>query len=75
MSRRQTIETLDKMLQDINKSELTFGGKVVVFGGDFRQVLSIVPKASRQETIDASLVKSYLWSTLEKIKLIENMRA
>ena len=75
MSRRQTIETLDKMLQDINESELLFGGKVVVFGGDFRQVLPVVPKASRQETIDASLVKSYLWSTLEKIKLTENMRA
>ncbi|KAG7994346.1 hypothetical protein I3843_01G054000 [Carya illinoinensis] len=31
--------TLDKMLRDINDSELTFGGKVVVFGGDFRQIL------------------------------------
>ena len=35
MSRRQTIEALDKMLQDINESELSFGGKVVVFRGDF----------------------------------------
>ena len=75
MSRRQTIEALDKMLQDTKESELPFGGKVVVFGGDFRQVLPIVPKASRQETIDASLVKSYLWPTLEKIILTENMRA
>ena len=75
MSRRQTIEALDNMLQDINESKLPFGGKVVVFGGDFRQVLHVVPKASRQETIDASLLKSYLWPTLEKIKLTENTRA
>ena len=75
MSRRQTIEALDKMQQDINESELPFGGKAVVFGGDFRQVLLVVPKASRQKTIDTSLIKSYLWLTLEKIKLTENMRA
>lgn len=40
--------------------ELPFGGKVVVFGGDFCQVLHVVPKATKQEKIDASLVKSYL---------------
>ena len=47
MSRKKTIEALDKMLQDINESELPFGGKVVVFEGDFHQVLPVVPKASR----------------------------
>ncbi|KAG7977774.1 hypothetical protein I3843_05G047700 [Carya illinoinensis] len=41
MSRKQHIQALDKMLRDINDSDLTFGGKVVVFGGDFRQVLPV----------------------------------
>ncbi|KAG2688681.1 hypothetical protein I3760_09G107200 [Carya illinoinensis] len=41
MSRKQHIQALDKMLRDINDSELTFGGNVVVFGGDFRQVLPV----------------------------------
>ncbi|KAG2715347.1 hypothetical protein I3760_03G071900 [Carya illinoinensis] len=41
MSRKQHIQALDKMLRDINDSELTFSGKVVVFGGDFRQVLLV----------------------------------
>ncbi|KAG7955672.1 hypothetical protein I3843_11G084800 [Carya illinoinensis] len=40
-SRKQHVEALDKMLRDINDSELTFSGKVVVFGGDFRQVLPV----------------------------------
>jgi hypothetical protein len=34
---------MDRYLQDIMGCELPFGVKVVVFGGDFRQVLPIVP--------------------------------
>ncbi|KAK3221100.1 hypothetical protein Dsin_015070 [Dipteronia sinensis] len=63
------------MLQDVNDNELQFGGKVIVFGGDFRQILPVVLKATREETINASLVNSYLWPMLEKIRLTENMRA
>ncbi|XP_071684979.1 uncharacterized protein [Lolium perenne] len=37
MTKRQTVETLDRSLQDIMGCDLPFGGKVVVFGGDFRQ--------------------------------------
>ncbi|XP_042979937.1 uncharacterized protein LOC122310117 [Carya illinoinensis] len=75
MPRKQHIQVLDKMLRDINDSELTFGGKVVVFGGDFRQVLPVVHKGTRQEHVDANLVSSYLWPTLIKFHLTENMRA
>ncbi|XP_062104302.1 uncharacterized protein LOC133815480 [Humulus lupulus] len=75
MSHHQSIEALDLMLKDINDSAQPFGGKVVVLGGDFRQVLPIVQKARREETIDATLVKSYLWPLLHKIQLTENMRA
>lgn len=47
----------------------------MVFRGDFRKVLLVVPKATRAETVDASLVSSYLWPLMEKIKLSENVRA
>jgi ATP-dependent DNA helicase PIF1 len=43
MTKRQSVETLDRSLQDIMGCELPFGGKVMVFGGNFRQVLSVVP--------------------------------
>jgi DNA replication protein DnaC len=36
MTKRQSIETLNRSLQDIMGCELSFGGKVMVFGGDFR---------------------------------------
>ncbi|XP_042963997.1 uncharacterized protein LOC122297994 [Carya illinoinensis] len=75
MSRKEAIEVLDRMLKDVNDSELSFGGKVVIFGGDFCQILPVVPKGTRQQQIDASLVSSYLWPTLTKIRLTENMRA
>ncbi|XP_062075122.1 uncharacterized protein LOC133779145 [Humulus lupulus] len=75
MTRKQHIEALDKMLRDINDSDVAFGGKVVVFGGDFRQVLPVVRKGTRQEQVNSSLVHSYLWPTLTKFRLTENMRA
>ncbi|CAL5413369.1 unnamed protein product [Camellia sinensis] len=75
MAKRQNIEALNDMLKDINESELLFGGKVVVLGGDFRQIPPIIPKGTKYDSIDASLVNSELWKSVEKIKLTENMRA
>jgi ATP-dependent DNA helicase PIF1 len=37
------VEALDRSPQDIMGCELPFGGKVMVFGGDSRQVLLVVP--------------------------------
>jgi len=37
---------------------LPFGEKVIVFGGDFRQLLPIAPKNTRVEQIDTSVVRS-----------------
>ncbi|KAG5542824.1 hypothetical protein RHGRI_015805 [Rhododendron griersonianum] len=75
MAKRQSIEALDNLLRDITDVDKLFGGKVVVLGGDFRQVLPVIPKGTREECIDASLVRSQIWSSLEKITLTENMRA
>jgi ATP-dependent DNA helicase PIF1 len=47
MTKGRSVETLDRSLQDIMRSELHFGGKVMVFGGDFRQVLPVVPRGTR----------------------------
>lgn len=52
-----------------------FVGKVILLGGDFHQVLSIVPRETREEIINASLLKSYLWPKFTKIRLTKNIRA
>ncbi|XP_022032739.1 uncharacterized protein LOC110933844 [Helianthus annuus] len=55
-------------------SEISFGGKVIVFGGDFRQILPVVPNGGRQEIVNASLCSSYLWSKCKLLRLTKNMR-
>ncbi|KAM3304110.1 ATP-dependent DNA helicase PIF2-like [Capsicum chacoense] len=75
MASRRTIEIVDRNFRDILDVDEPFGGKVVVFGGDFHQVLPVIPKSTRAETVNASLVKSYLWNWMERIKLTRNMRA
>ena len=47
MAKKYAIEAVDRTLQDIMGNKEPFGGKVVVLGGDFRQVLPVVPRATR----------------------------
>ena len=54
---------------------MPFGGKVVVFGGDFRQVLPVVPRGTRAQITDATMQRSYLWERIRQIRLTRNMRA
>ncbi|KAG5560632.1 hypothetical protein RHGRI_003828 [Rhododendron griersonianum] len=75
MAKQWAIEALDRSLRDIMSNDVLFGGKVIVFGGDFRQVLPVVPRGTRVETVNASLVMSYLWPKMQKLKLSKNMRA
>jgi hypothetical protein len=45
MAKREVVEALDYSMCDImGWKDLPFGGKIVVFGGDFRQVLPVVRK-------------------------------
>ncbi|WVZ67157.1 hypothetical protein U9M48_016277, partial [Paspalum notatum var. saurae] len=56
MTRRQAVEALDNCMRDImNAPDRPFGGKIVVFGGDFRQVLPVIRKGSRAQIVDASI--------------------
>jgi hypothetical protein len=76
MMKRQGVEALDKSLRDVkDRPELPFGGKTMVFGGDFRQVLPVVRRGSRAQVVGASLRMSYLWDFMRHLKLVRNMRA
>nr|XP_016503039.1 PREDICTED: uncharacterized protein LOC107821146 [Nicotiana tabacum] len=80
MMHRYCFEALDKTLRDIlrfkDASNLhrPFGGKTIVLGGDFRQILPVIPKGSRQDIVNASLNSSYLWPHCQLLKLTKNMR-
>ena len=69
MAKRFVIEMVDRNLRDIMDNTKKFGGKVIVFGGDFRQMLLVVPHGTRAEIVNASFAKFYLWSKMEILKL------
>ncbi|XP_066384831.1 ATP-dependent DNA helicase PIF1-like [Miscanthus floridulus] len=76
MIKRQGVEALDNSLHDImDRPELSFAEKTMVFGGDFKQVLPIVQRGSRAQVVGASLRMSYLWDSMRHLQLVHNMRA
>ncbi|XP_078444245.1 uncharacterized protein LOC144713529 [Wolffia australiana] len=60
-------ETVDRSIRDVLKSinasldSVPFGGKVMVMGDDFRQMLPIIPQGSRSMVVSLSLNRSVVW--------------
>ena len=48
-------EALDKSLKDIMHNDRPFGGKVIIFCGDFRQILPVVPRCNRSNIVHPTL--------------------
>ncbi|XP_047949496.1 uncharacterized protein LOC125195385 [Salvia hispanica] len=67
MVHKHSIEAVGRTFRDIMRvcdegsMQKPFGGKTVVFGGDFRQILPVVPKGSRQDVVNVVINSSYLW--------------
>ncbi|XP_054801556.1 uncharacterized protein LOC129305588 [Prosopis cineraria] len=74
MIKRHYIEAFDRSLRDIMFIDEPFGGKCVVMGGDFQQILPVIPKGARADIVNASINSSYLWNSCIIFKLTKNMR-
>ncbi|CAN1261641.1 hypothetical protein LINPERPRIM_LOCUS10927 [Linum perenne] len=80
LSNQHRLFFIDGTLRDVmsmvnnDNENLPFGGSTVVFGGDFRQTLPVIPKATRTEIVNSSIKRSYLWAGMKVIKLCQNMR-
>ncbi|XP_019154115.1 PREDICTED: uncharacterized protein LOC109150585 [Ipomoea nil] len=80
MMHKHCFEALDRTMRDLMRfknsrsSSMTFGGKTVVLGGDFRQILPVIPKGTRQDIVQASINSSYLWNNCEVLRLTKNLR-
>ena len=50
---------IDKLLKDICGSDLPLGGKVVLLGGDFKQLLLVVQKGIAAQIIENCLKSEF----------------
>jgi len=74
MVHKFAFEAVDRTFRDITQVDKPFGGKIFVFGGDFRQILPVIPHATRADIVSASLSKSSIWKYLKVMRLTSNMR-
>ncbi len=81
MAHKHVFEAVNRTLQHVMGAvdpalkDMFFGDKVVVMGGDFRQILPMVPWGTKGQIVDASLKRSaVLWHRVKVCQLHENMR-
>ena len=80
MMHRHAFEALDRSLRDIMSdvdpsfNDIPFGNKIIIFGGDFRQILPVVKRGTRGDIVNAAFNRSNIWSKIIKLKLSINMR-
>lgn len=80
MMNKLCFQAFDRTMRDLMRVESEdnmnkpFGGKVVVLGGDFRQILPVIRKGSRYEVIKAAVNSSPIWKACKVLKLTKNMR-
>ena len=65
---------IDRMLSDITSQNIPFGGKVVLFGGDFHQVLPVVRHGHPSDIIENCIKRSEMWTQIHQLHLKFNMR-
>ena len=73
MNNKYCFEALDKTLQYLrNNYEQPFGGMTTVLGGDFKQILPVIPSGAKEQIIDATIINSYLGPSFKILTLKKN---
>ena len=75
MTHSHNILAVSRMIKDLTKNNAFFGGKIIIFCGDSRQTLPVIPKGPRAVVVKVSLIKCPLiWDSATKLNLSINMR-
>ena len=74
MMHRFGIECFERVVRPLLGNQRPFGGIPIVFAGDFRQILPVVPLGDRSDVFDACILNSLLWNNVEVLELTENVR-
>lgn len=65
MCMRHNMETAGRILKDLMHRNIAFGGKAMLFRGDFRQILPVVPLGSRARIAASCLKSSHIFPLLD----------
>lgn len=74
MQERWIMECVDRTLRELLENDKPFGGKTIIFSGDYRQVSCVVPKAGRAQIVQRTFTNSKLWKHIEQLHLVKNER-
>ena len=74
MMRRESLEAVNRTLQDVCNSDKPFGGILTICCGDVRHLLPVIKRGSEADVENACIKNSYLWPRFRKFQLTQNMR-
>ncbi|KAF2903264.1 hypothetical protein ILUMI_02924 [Ignelater luminosus] len=74
MAHKRPLEALDRTLRDLRSNQIIFRGGMILLAGDFRQTLSVIPRSTPADEMNACLKTSNLWRYVKNLKLTTNMR-
>ncbi|KAI7933900.1 hypothetical protein MJO28_017414 [Puccinia striiformis f. sp. tritici] len=70
---KYAIEAVDRSLKKLMEDDRPFGGKSIVFAGDFRQTLLVVKDGVYPASEHATFKSSSLWKGVKTFSLADNM--
>lgn len=65
MSNKFAVQAVDYTLRKITKNNNRFGGKLMLFAGDFRQLMPVSNYGKIEESINLCMKRSHLWQNIQ----------
>ncbi|EHS63282.1 uncharacterized protein PGTG_21498 [Puccinia graminis f. sp. tritici CRL 75-36-700-3] len=74
MQSKYAVKAVDRAFQDLMQDDRPFGGKLMIFGGDFRQTLPVVPGGTIFDQARECMIASPIWDHVYTFQLTQNQR-
>ena len=71
---KKVLEIVNETLKDMSSNDKPFGNKLMILGGDFRQILPAVKNGTERKIIEETITFFELWPLFKVSKLNRNLR-